>query len=206
MPQETVFQNIQKILGRIDEIKRRFAPGNFSSRFDKELDEQNRKLSQTSQQVQKTGSTQPRKTKKQASENPAQTVKNISYQDVIKAASEKYSVPRSLIKAVIKQESNFDTNAVSEKGAMGLMQLMPDTAQLMGVENPFDARQNILGGVRYLRMLLDMYNGNLNKALAAYNAGPSRVNDTVPGIKETQGFIQSVISNYNQFSHYGSQE
>jgi len=101
---------------------------------------------------------------------------------------------------VIQQESDFKEDAVSKKGAQGLMQLMPGTAGLLGVEDPFDAEENIFGGTRYLRELIDLYGGNLNKALAAYNAGPNRVGDTIPRIPETVNYIRSVLDYYNQFS------
>jgi soluble lytic murein transglycosylase-like protein len=82
---------------------------------------------------------------------------------------------------------------------MGLMQLMPETAAMMGVQNPFDAAQNILGGTRYLRGLLDLYGGNLNNALAAYNAGPGQVADRVPDIPETRSFVDAVLDAYQRY-------
>jgi soluble lytic murein transglycosylase-like protein len=79
---------------------------------------------------------------------------------------------------------------------------MPRTADLLGVENPYDAEENILGGTRYLRELINLYEGNLNRALAAYNAGPERAKGGIPDIKETKNFIDSVLRNYNRFSQY----
>lgn len=122
--------------------------------------------------------------------------------DAVKLASEKYGLPEQLIKAVIEQESGFDPWAVSSKGALGLMQLMPSTAEILGVKNPFDIYENILGGAGYLKVLLDRYGGDLNKALAAYNAGPMKVKDNVPQIPETRKFIRSVIDSYEKFMSF----
>lgn len=99
-----------------------------------------------------------------------------AYDDLITAASEKYGVPASLIKAVISTESSFNSSAQSSAGAKGLMQLMDGTAQGLGVTNPFDPEQNIDAGVRYLSVQLKRYSGQVNMALAAYNAGPGKVN------------------------------
>ncbi|MFZ5453424.1 MAG: transglycosylase SLT domain-containing protein [Thermodesulfobacteriota bacterium] len=118
---------------------------------------------------------------------------------IIQEAARAYRLPPSLIKAVIKVESNFVNAAVSPKGAMGLMQLMPGTANLLGVEEPFNPWQNIHGGCRYLRLLIDSFGGSLPLALAGYNAGPQRVVDSgyqVPEIKETQNFLKRVLEWY----------
>lgn len=93
----------------------------------------------------------------------------------VTAASRKYGLPRRLLRAVIRAESNFDPRAVSPAGAQGLMQLMPATAGDLGVSDPFDIGQNVDGGARYLRQMLDRFDGDLQKALAAYNAGPGTV-------------------------------
>jgi hypothetical protein len=118
---------------------------------------------------------------------------------VLVEAAHLFGLPVSLIEAVIKVESDFQTAAVSPKGATGLMQLMPGTARFLGVEDPFCPRENILGGCRYLRLLLDFFGQSLPLALAAYNAGFQRVIDSscqVPDIKETQDFVTKVMGNY----------
>jgi soluble lytic murein transglycosylase-like protein len=116
-----------------------------------------------------------------------------SYSHIINVASEHYNVPTSLIKAIIKTESNFNNLAVSKRGARGLTQLMPKTAQKMGVRNSHDPVQNIYGGVRYMAYLLKMFR-NTDLALAAYNAGEKRVIDAggIPNIKETKDFVTTV--------------
>jgi soluble lytic murein transglycosylase len=124
------------------------------------------------------------------------------YDDIIHKASKRYGVDVSLIKAVIKAESDFNQHAVSNKGAQGLMQLMPGTAEAMDVEDPFDARDNIHGGTRYLSLMLERFNKDMRLALAAYNAGPERVAEYrgVPPYQETKTFIDRVLGYYKQFN------
>ncbi|MBM4284250.1 MAG: lytic transglycosylase domain-containing protein [Deltaproteobacteria bacterium] len=118
---------------------------------------------------------------------------------IVAEASRLYRLPAALIEALIKVESNYVPWAVSPKGAMGLMQLMPQTASFLGVSDPFSPRENVLGGSRYFRLLLDYFNQSLPLALAAYNAGHQRVvaaGYQVPRIKETQAFVGIVLDHY----------
>lgn len=123
-----------------------------------------------------------------------------SYDDIIKEASRAYNIPEAFIKAVIKIESNFNPNAVSSAGAMGLMQLMPGTAEHMGVRDSFDPRDNIFGGTKYLRRLADRYNGDINLVLSGYHAGPGNV-EKFQGIPfaKTQSYVKNVYHFYKQF-------
>ena len=129
----------------------------------------------------------------------AATNSNGNYEDIIKGAAEQYNIPEQLISSVIQHESNFKSDSVSHAGAQGLMQLMPGTAKFLGVNDSFDPAQNIKGGASYLRQMLDQFNGNIEHALAAYNAGPGNVRKYggIPPFKETQDYVQKVLNTYN---------
>lgn len=122
---------------------------------------------------------------------------------LIQQAGRQHHLPPALIKAVIRVESNFNPAATSPKGAQGLMQLMPGTADDLQVSNPYDIQENIWGGTRYLGMLLQKFNNRLHLALAAYNAGPQRVDQhqDVPPIQETRDFVRDVCTNFLQYAH-----
>ena len=120
------------------------------------------------------------------------------YDGLIGEAARLYQLPEPFIRAVMRVESDFNPSVVSRAGAMGLMQLMPKTARSMGVSDPFDARQNILGGARYLRILANRFKGDLVLTVAAYNAGEGAVQkyDGIPPYKETQRYVRRVLKHY----------
>ena len=119
---------------------------------------------------------------------------------VVKSASATYHLDPDLVNSVIHAESGFNSRAVSRHGALGLMQLMPGTAGRLGVKNPFDPQANVDGGTRYLRQLLERYHFDLVKALAAYNAGPQRVEQYrgVPPYRETRAYVAGIVRDYNR--------
>jgi len=120
------------------------------------------------------------------------------YDHLITGASTRQGVSFSLLKALIKAESNFNPEAVSRAGAKGLMQIMPANIKDLKIKDPFDPRENIMGGARYLKKLIKRFNGELSLALAAYNAGPSVVerHQGIPPIKETEEFVEKVLKYY----------
>jgi hypothetical protein len=123
-----------------------------------------------------------------------------SLEDIVRSASIRYGIDPDLILSLIRAESAFDPKAVSPKGAQGLMQLMPQTATYLGVENPMDAAANVEGGTRYLRELLTLYHEDIVKALAAYNAGPARIEEYhgVPPYPETIAYITRIVRDLHQ--------
>jgi len=131
---------------------------------------------------------------------PAQPVVKAPYRELVEAAAERYKVDADLITSVIAVESNFDPKALSPKNARGLMQLLPETADRLGVQNIYDPKENIEAGTRYLRELLQRYNNDLALALAAYNAGPERVQQygRVPPFAETLSYVRRVKRTYEK--------
>ena len=127
-----------------------------------------------------------------------------SFEDYIRQASDRYGISFPLLKAIIKAESDFNPRAVSKKGAMGLMQIMPENIKAMNISNPFDPLENILGGARYFREMLDRFEGHLSLSLAAYNAGPTaveRYNNQIPPYKETENYIERVLKFYSSYQY-----
>jgi soluble lytic murein transglycosylase-like protein len=123
------------------------------------------------------------------------------YDEYIRQAAALYQIPEALVRAVISVESDYDPRAVSPVGAVGLMQLMPETARRMEVRDPVDPRENIFGGVRYLRSLANLFNGDLALTVAGYNAGEGAVmrHGGIPPYAETQEYVVRVLGNYRRF-------
>jgi soluble lytic murein transglycosylase-like protein len=140
-------------------------------------------------------------------DNTAPSTVNGSYEELILAASGRHNVNADLIRAVIKAESDFRSNARSQKGAMGLMQLMPETARLHNVADAYDPGENVEGGVRHLKMLLERYQGDLQLSLAAYNAGSGAVekHGGIPPFAETQEYVRRVLRFYDSYRGSGLQ-
>jgi hypothetical protein len=136
--------------------------------------------------------------------NAASNLSKAQIKAIAVETAAKFGVPAALVLAMIQQESNFNPNAVSGAGAQGLMQLMPATARELGVKNPFNPIDNINGGVRYIKQMLDMFGGNVELALAAYNAGAGNVKkagNKVPNFKETKNYVKSIMGNIPNFAN-----
>ncbi len=137
---------------------------------------------------------------------PTIEIKEISkddeYEFLINHYSRLYNIDPNLVKLIIEKESQFNPRAVSRSGAMGLMQLMPETAKRLGVKNPFDPAENIEGGIKFLRSLFDMFDGDLELTLAAYHAGPGIVKrlKRIPPIPETIAYVDFIISRYGGYT------
>jgi soluble lytic murein transglycosylase len=142
-----------------------------------------------------------RRVLREGKNGPAAVAVSGDYDEVIRSASDRHSIDADLVRAVIKAESDFNSQARSSKGAMGLMQLMPDTARLYNVLNAYDPVDNIEGGVRHLRMLLERYQGDLRLSLAAYNAGSGAVErfGGIPPYIETREYVRRVLRFYEAF-------
>lgn len=127
------------------------------------------------------------------------------FQHLIEAKAKKYDLDPNLLAGLVRQESNFNPYAISHCGAMGLGQLMPETARYLGVKDPFNAAQNLDGAAKYLKEQLDTFNGSVDKALAAYNAGPGAVKKYggIPPYKETQNYVRVIKSNIRQIAQNG---
>jgi len=122
------------------------------------------------------------------------------YDKIIETAALKYDIPADLVHSIIQTESNYNSQAISPKGAIGLMQLMPETAKEYGVENIYDPKENIEGGVKYLRDLIKLYNKKTNLVLAAYNAGQEAIKKYkgIPPYPETKNYIEKVMASFNK--------
>lgn len=131
---------------------------------------------------------------------------NTKYEDIIYNAAERYGIDPKLVKAIVKAESDFDSSAVSVAGARGLMQLMPETARIMGVRDIHDPEENVEGGIRYLSKLLKMFDWKIPLAVAAYNAGENAVlkYGTIPPYSETQTYVKRVLYYYGKYKSAGA--
>ena len=125
------------------------------------------------------------------------------YDGIIQDAARRYGVDFSLLKAIIRAESSFNPQAISRKGARGLMQIMPQNFRTLEIQDPFDPKQNIMGGARYFRSLLDRYEGKVALTLAAYNAGPTAVDRyrRIPPYVETQDYVEKVLRYYKYYKN-----
>ena len=183
--------NISRVLTRIDEINRqfyKFSPQTINNNVT------GSKFVDVMKDVQKA-----------QNKSKAVAAGKTSYselEDVINECAEKYNIDNELIRAMIQVESAWNTDAVSNKGAQGLMQLMPRTAAMLGVNDPFDPVQNIEGGVRYISDLTDKYRGDIEKALAAYNAGPARVDSgNIPEVSKR--YVRNIMAIYRKLREVG---
>lgn len=194
---------VARVMGRIEEIERKIRP----EKEEKVREEKKDRFVDVLGQAEKKEKKMPEAVGK---ENrpvvpgvvPSEKRAAGGWEEHIAPLSAKYGVEEALVRAVIRMESGGQTGAVSPKGAMGLMQLMPGTARMLGVDDPFDPVQNIEGGIKYLSQLSDKYDGDLVKTLAAYNAGPGRVDSHggVPPFAETQKYVKNVLSMYRRNS------
>ncbi len=139
---------------------------------------------------------------KETPRKPNPRMDSSDFDDIIQVAAERYGVQFSLIKAIIRAESGFNPRAVSHKGAMGLMQIMPENLRSFNLNNPFDPEENIMAGARYMAQLLDRFEGKVPLALAAYNAGPSKVEAyrDIPPIQETEEYVKRVMEFYYAYN------
>ncbi len=181
-----MIQNISKVVQRITDIENKFSPKPpaAAASFADHLKAQEDILA-------------PEIKRKSPEKTPV--YEKGSIKDMIVQTAQKYGVDSNLVLAVASAESGYRADAVSPVGAVGVMQLMPDTARGLGVKDSFDPGQNIDGGVRYLKQMLDMFGGNTSYALAAYNAGPGAVEKYggIPPYSETQAYVKNILSDIN---------
>lgn len=191
---------------RMQSIEQKFQSLAQTSAPNLDGDFQNILNAQMINKAQETTNTQDKIFSANASHPTSSKISRNDLDDLIDKYSDKNGLDTDFVKAVIKQESGFNSSAKSHCGAMGLMQLMPATASSLGVHNAFDAEQNIAGGTKYLKGLMDRFDGNKELALAAYNAGPGAVKKYggVPPYKETQNYVKNILASYQNYKHGGA--
>ncbi len=183
--------NITRVLSRIDEIHQKISPELYRAQNQNNNPTRTRFIDVLND-VNRIG----------ANHNISGKTDYNALKSVIDSCAEKYNIDSELIRAMIQVESGWDTRAVSNKGAQGLMQLMPRTAAMLGVNDPFDPVQNIEGGVRYISDLTDKYRGDIEKALAAYNAGPARVDSgNIPDVSKR--YVKNIMAIYRRLREAG---
>ena len=190
------FTNITRVLSRIDEINRQMTPELYQPQYQSQI---NSKFVDVLNEV----NNAKNKNKKITARKFTSGKTNFDeMREIIESCAEKYNIDEELIRAMIQVESGWNTDAVSNKGAQGLMQLMPRTAAMLGVNDPFDPAQNIEGGVRYISDLTDKYRGDIEKALAAYNAGPARVDSgNIPEV--SRRYVKNIMAIYRKLREVG---
>lgn len=184
--------NITRVLSRIDEIHQKISPELFRVQNQENNNPTRSRFIDVLNDVNRIGTNY----------NISGKTDYNALKSVIDSCAEKYNIDSELIRAMIQVESGWDTKAVSNKGAQGLMQLMPRTAAMLGVNDPFDPVQNIEGGVRYISDLTDKYRGDIEKALAAYNAGPARVDSgNIPDVSKR--YVKNIMAIYRRLREAG---
>ncbi len=184
--------NITRVLSRIDEIHQKISPELFRVQNQENNNPTRSRFIDVLNDVNRIGTNY----------NISGKTDYNALKSVIDSCAEKYNIDSELIRAMIQVESGWDTRAVSNKGAQGLMQLMPRTAAMLGVNDPFDPVQNIEGGVRYISDLTDKYRGDIEKALAAYNAGPARVDSgNIPDVSKR--YVKNIMAIYRRLREAG---
>lgn len=195
-PLDTIYPNNKNINSpSFEKVLQSTTKSNFGTLLlDPRLKQVNADIISTSPQINLTSALQ----EAAAIQTNTQNATKSQILNVVNQIAEKHGVDEKLVQALIKQESGFNPKAKSKAGAMGLMQLMPSTAKNLGVQDPYNIVQNVEGGVKYLKSMLNKYNGNVILALAAYNAGPGAVDkyDGVPPYKETQNYVRNILANY----------
>lgn len=197
-----MMEDMYAVMQRINEIRSRFKTMRHNQNQQPRREEPNRRFDeQVAQRVRENGDTvaDPAGVQQINRTDPRHmSVEEI--QTMAREYADANRVPAGLVNAIIEAESSYNPSAVSPRGAMGLMQLMPATARQLGVDNPFVPEENVRGGVQLMRQLLDRYNGDYRKALAAYNAGENAVDrhNGVPPYPETQSYVNRVIDSYQR--------